>query len=305
MTITPMADQAWAITTKSRALGAANAPEISGRLPDATMTFRKDVISIPIIIDVIRNALAGGLLVAIFCVSTYSQLRAGGAGCTHPTYKTSDPRGGFGFPNSAVYFIDNDLWNAANYPGTTGTLHVCGYSQWSAVLVASNSSRDGAVKAYPNVHRDYSDPPLSSFKVLNVSFAGTAWGRGIYDVAYDVWLNHYKIEVMIWTENHDQLPSGQIVASGVSISGHTWDLWQGGGGYFAFAAPLDPTTARPGNRVISSGNFDIVAFSNYLIKKGLVPSTAKLTQLDYGVEVVDTGGVPQTFKLTNFQITDH
>src|ERR1044072_8812523 len=88
-------------------------------------------------------------------------------------------------------------------------------------VVESNSSGDGAVKTYPNVHRDYfSNPLLSSLPVLSSTFAGTAWGSGIYNVAYDIWLNNYAYEVMIWTENHNQRPGGNIVASGLSISGY-------------------------------------------------------------------------------------
>ena len=45
-------------------------------------------------------------------------------------------------------------------------------------------------------------------------------GTGIYDIAYDIWLNGVpgNREIMIWTENHGQIPSG-AVAKGLSFSG--------------------------------------------------------------------------------------
>jgi hypothetical protein len=252
--------------------------------------------------NIIRAVVPGGLLVAALSATQ-------AAVCTNPFFTTSDPNGGIGFDLNSDgvedYYVHNNLWNAANYPGTQGTTEVCNYNSWNHTAVASNSSGDGAVKTYPNVHRDYfSNPLLSSLPVLSSTFAGTAWGSGIYNVAYDIWLNNYAYEVMIWTENHNQRPGGNIVASGLSISGYTWDLWVSGTGYRAFAAPLDSATGRPNNRVIASGNFDIKAFLNYLVSTGRLPSNATMTQLDYGVEVVDTGGVPKVFKCTDFSITD-
>jgi regulation of enolase protein 1 (concanavalin A-like superfamily) len=234
---------------------------------------------------------------------------AHGGLCTNPIFTTSDPNGGLGFDLNSDgvedYYVHNNLWNAATYPGTQGTTEICSYNSWKHTAVANNNSGDGAVKTYPNTHRDYnSSPAVSGFPVLTSTFAGTAWGSGIYDVAYDIWLNNFAIEIMIWTENHDQRPGGNIVASGLSISGYTWDLWQSGSGYLAFAAPLDTGTGRPNNRVIASGNFDIKAFLNYLISTGRVPSNATMRQLDWGIEVVSTGGVAKVFNLTDFSITD-
>jgi hypothetical protein len=57
--------------------------------------------------------------------------------------------------------------------------------------------------------------------------------------------------------------------------------------------------------VIASGTFDIKSFLTYLIATGKLASNSKLQQLDYGIEVVDTGNVQQTFSCTNFSITDH
>src|SRR6476661_50203 len=94
---------------------------------------------------------------------------------------------------------------------------------------------DHGVQAYPNVHRDYHnwstgfEPKLSSFKSVTSRWAADAPGAGVYDVAYDIWLNgvadNGSTELMVWTENHNQTPAGRIVARDVTLSGHTWDLW--------------------------------------------------------------------------------
>ncbi|MFC8502749.1 FG-GAP-like repeat-containing protein [Pedococcus sp. NPDC057267] len=218
-----------------------------------------------------------------------------GTVCTNPYFTTSDPNGGI---TDNGYYVHNNLWNAASYPGTTGTTQVCSYHSWNHIASASNTSGDGAVKTYPNVHKDYSGRTISSFPRLTSSFAATSPGRGIYDVAYDLWLNGVpNDEVMIWTDNYKQVPAGSRFASGVSLGGHTWDVYAtSDNGYIAF---VPSNGAR-----LTSGTVDLKAMLSYLVARGRVASGSTVDQICYGVEVVDTGGSPATWKFTNFSITD-
>ena len=114
------------------------------------------------------------------------------------------------------------------------------YHSWNVIATADNSSGDGAVKTYPNVHKDFrnwssgSEPPLSSYPVLSSSFAAAGPNTGIHNIAYDIWLNGVgngggsNREVMIWTDNQDQRPAGSVVASGLGFGGQTWTLWATG-----------------------------------------------------------------------------
>ena len=253
----------------------------------------------------VRTYLLFILLFVVTALSAAAPAHAAGL-CTNPTYTTTQNISfsfGSGLDN---YTVAHDLWNIGPYPDSSWTLQVCNFDSWNELAVANNNSGDGAVKAYPNVHRDYNSQPLiSSIPLISVAFAGTAWNSGIYDVAFDIWTRNYQKEIMIWTENHNQLPGGSRVVSNLSISGYTWDLWQSGTSYFAFAPPLDQATGKPQNRTIASGTFDVKAFLTYLIATGKLASNSKLQQLDYGIEVVDTGNVQQTFSCTNFAITDH
>jgi hypothetical protein len=227
--------------------------------------------------------------------------------CTNPYFTTSDPNGGV---SDGGYYVHNNLWNVANYPGTTGTMQVCSYHSWNEIVVANNNTGDGAVKMYPNVHKDYaSGHTLPSITSLTSHFACTPPSAGIFNVAYDLWLNGVpNDEVMIWTENHNQRPAGNVVATGLSLSGYTWDLWAtSGNGTLTFAAPADATSAQPGwpsNRAIRSGTMDIKAMLAYLVSAGRMGANSTLDQLDYGVEVVSTNGVPATWHFTDFSTTD-
>ena len=218
-----------------------------------------------------------------------------GTACTSPYFTTSDPNGGV---TDHGYYVHNNLWNASKYPGTKGTTQVCSYRSWNHVGTASNSSGNGEVKTYPNVHKDYSGRTISSFSTLKSSFAATAPGVGIYNVAYDLWLNGVpNDEVMIWTDNHKQVPAGSRFASGVSLGGHSWDVYAtSGNGYIAFVPS--------GGARLTSGTIDIKAMLSYLVAQGRVASSATVDQICYGVEIVDTGGAPATWKFTDFSITD-
>ena len=154
------------------------------------------------------------------------------------------------------------------------------------------------MKTYPNVHKDYSGRTISSFPRLTSSFAATSPGVGIYDVAYDLWLNGVpNDEVMIWTDNHGQYPAGSRFAANVSLSGHTWDVYAtSGNGYLAFVPS--------GGARLTSGALDIKAMLTYLVGQGRVAASSTVDQVCYGVEIVDTGGAPATWHFTNFSITD-
>jgi len=225
--------------------------------------------------------------------------------CTSPYFTTSNPNGGV---SDGGYYVHNNLWNAANYPGTTGTTSVCSYHSWNHTGYAVNTG-DGAVKTYPNVHKDFNAPAISSLTSLTSRWAMTSPGVGIYDVAYDLWLNGVpgSPEVMVWTENHNQRPAGNVVATGLVFGGITWNLWAtSGNGYLAFALPADSTSAQPGwpsNRAVPSGSIDLLAMLRYLQSAGRVSATSTLGQVCYGVEVVDTGGAPATWNLTDFSLT--
>ena len=219
--------------------------------------------------------------------------------CTDPVFVTSDSNGMW---NDGGYIVHNNMWNISGYD-VSETLSACSYDSWSVTATADNRSGDGAVKTYPNVHKDYHDwgtgeePLLSSFSTIESTFAATSPQVGIYNVAYDIWLNGVpgEHEVMIWTENHNQVPAGSRIASGVSLSGYTWDVYAtSSNGYIAFV-PSQPMT---------QGSLDLKAMLDWLTAQGRIDSNATLGQICFGVEVVSTDGQPATFEVTDFSITD-
>ncbi|MGH3329965.1 MAG: GH12 family glycosyl hydrolase domain-containing protein [Nocardioidaceae bacterium] len=218
--------------------------------------------------------------------------------CADPAFVTSNPNGMW---SNRGYVVHNNMWNASGY-NVKETLSACSFKNWYVKATANNSSGDGAVKTYPNVHKDFhnwstgAEPRLSSFKTIRSTYAAASPRVGIYNVAYDIWLNGVpgNREVMIWTDNHNQVPAGSKVAGGVSLSGHTWKVYAtSGNGYIAFV---------PSER-IPHGTLRLKQMLNWLVAKGRVPARSTLGQICFGVEVVSTGGNAATFNFSDFSVT--
>jgi hypothetical protein len=213
------------------------------------------------------------------------------SGCTNPVFVTSNPNGGW---SDSGYYVHNNMWNSAYVLGPE-TLYACSYHNW--YVVSNQTNNAGAVKTYPNVHKDYNNVAISSFNTITSTFAATSPHVGIYDVAYDIWTNGVatsgSTEFMIWTENYNQVPSGNLAAT-VIFGGRTYNVWKtSNNGYIAFV----PTV------VFTSGTVDLLEIFKWTMSKGWFPSNSTVGQIDFGVEIVSTNGANATFKCTDFSIT--
>jgi hypothetical protein len=197
--------------------------------------------------------------------------------------------------NQAPYFIDNDMWNVSAY-SVTQTIYACSYSNWYVVATMNNDKGDGAVKTYPNSHRDFdNEPQINSFHSITSTFAETGPGTGIYEDAYDIWLNGVatsgSTEVMIWNENHNQVPCCTNEGT-VTLGGRTYTAWRNGS-YIAFVASAN----------FSSGSMNLLQFFNWIISKGWIPASSTLGAVDYGAELVSTNNAPATFSFSDFSVS--
>ena len=211
--------------------------------------------------------------------------------CTNPVFVTSDPNGGW---SNGGYYVHNNMWNSSAGLGPE-TLYACSYNNW--YVVSNQTNNAGAVKTYPNVHKDYSNVPISSFNTITSTFAASSPHVGIYDVAYDIWTNGVatsdSTEFMIWTENYNQVPAGSQVAN-VTFGDRAYDVWKTpDSSYIAFVPAV----------VFTSGTVDLLGIFNWAISKGWLPANSTLGQICFGVEIVATDGADATFQFTGFSIT--
>ena len=213
--------------------------------------------------------------------------------CTKPVFKTSDRNGGW---STGGYYVHNNMWNSAEALGPE-TLYACSYHNW--YVVSKQTNHAGAVKTYPNVHKDYDNVRISSFNRIRSTFAATSPHVGIYNVAYDIWANGVatsgSTEIMIWTENFKQVPAGNKVAR-VGLGGRTYNVWKTSDNHYIALVPT---------AVMKSGSIDLLAIFKWLMSKGWLPANSTLGQIDFGVEIVSTDDRNATFTFTDFSITDN
>ena len=197
------------------------------------------------------------------------------------------------------YTVDNDMWNAAGYR-MSQHLRVCSPSRWTVDVRVANPT-DTAVKSYPNSHRDFHnwstsrEPRLSTFRVLRTSWAARTPGRGIYDAAYDIWINGVpgRNEVMIWTANHRQVPFGRP-AGHLWFNSIRWRIWTNADhSYVAFVPP----------RHLAHGTLGLLKPLRALVRRGWLPRTSTVGQVGFGFEIVRTANVRLRFATTRFAVT--
>lgn len=224
--------------------------------------------------------------------------QGGAQACTSPAHvlplNPSNPQDGI---TLGGFYVDTDTWNAANYT-VSQTMYICDYDNWYVVAKMDDSKGDGAVKTYPNVHMDFSSAPaISSFTSISSTFGHAGPNIGVYEFAYDMWLNGVastgSTEVMIWTDNFKQVPSGSVQET-VTFDGQSYQVYKSGS-YIAFVAMTNAT----------SGTLNLLAFFNHVIANGWVPATSTLGAIDYGVELVSTNGLGATFTVNAFSLTTH
>jgi len=169
---------------------------------------------------------------------------------------------------------------------------VCNQSSWYAV---SNQPNDGGqVETYPDTEYDVggrdhlSTTPVSGWASITSTFSEAfPSGVGGWDAAYDLWLNNWSTEIMIWNEwSGAQSYWPDQATTSLTLDGVPYKFYDNGGELMFFR-----------NTQVKSGSVDILAAFQWLESQGLVKSTDIPTQLEYGVEVCYTSG-SETFPLT-------
>jgi hypothetical protein len=233
--------------------------------------------------------------------SAFKALATGNT-CANPTIIPMNPNNAQSGVMRGGYYVTNDTWNADRYMDVLQALYVCNYNSWYAIANMNNDFGDGAVKTSPNVQETWYPTPtkLSSWKSITSQFSdvppGTGSNYGIWEFEYDIWLNGLadssSTEVMIWTYNNGQTPSGSL--SGLfTDAGHTYDVYRRSPGqYIAFVD-------RSNNL---SGKLNLLDFFKYVISRGWMPSSSTLYQICNGVELVSTNSRPEKFTINNFSI---
>jgi hypothetical protein len=202
---------------------------------------------------------------------------------SHPKWESNNP---FGSWSNGGFIVYNNEWNTS--AAGPQTIWADSYHHWG---VTTDQAQTTAVKTYPCVQKDYKNIPYTRLTYLRSAFTQSMPSTPNLDAeaAYDVWLNNYKIEVMMWVDNVNQTPAGPVFAH-VNIYGEHWAVYRVGRPFFTFVLSGKPQT---------TGKVHLLSALRWLVKHHYLHKDVKLTQENFGWEIAASGGK------TNFTVTKY
>jgi hypothetical protein len=191
----------------------------------------------------------------------------------------------FGIWNNGGFFVYNNEWNSSAGPQA---IWANSFSNWG--VQSNQAAGNTAVETYPNVQKNFNNVPVAKLAVLRNGYRESMPPSASLDAeaADDVWLNGYKLEIMIWVDNHGQRPAGNIVGH-ATIFGQHFSVWEGG---TTWTFLLDHKQ--------TSGQTHILGALRWLISRHDIPANVTLTQVDFGWEIASTGGRPLDFAVSSY-----
>jgi hypothetical protein len=201
----------------------------------------------------------------------------------HPAWESSAR---FGAWNNGGFIVYNNEWNSSAGPQR---IWANSYRSWG--VQSDQPAGNVAVETYPCVQKNYNNVPVSSYRLIENGFTESmpAGARGLdAEAADDIWLDGYRLEVMIWVDNHGQRPAGNVVGH-ATIFGQRFAVWRGGS-TFSFVL----------NHNEISGVTHILAAIQWLIGHGYLPPSVSLTQVNFGWEIAATDGKPMDFTVSKY-----
>jgi hypothetical protein len=222
---------------------------------------------------------------------------------------------GSGIAIDANYKINNNIWAAASDgAGSQCSWYDTATGKWG-VNAAHSSGTEQNIKGYPAIARGWlwynstgsifvnaNDPSyptqLSQIQSLTSSWNVTVPLNGEkYNTSYDIWLdnesnpNHRaQYELMIWINykgpaynGSDFQPIGSLVASNISVAGHTWNIYRGSNG------KNDVFTFRRTTNTSAVTNLDIRSLLYYAKNQGFIQNATYVLGIQAGWEIVAGG----------------
>jgi cellulose 1,4-beta-cellobiosidase len=203
--------------------------------------------------------------------------------------------------SSGAYTVQNNEWNSS----ASECINTDGGADFNVANSAISNSTSGAPGGYPSIFKGChwgncstgSGLPLQVSTVENPGTVLTSWnttqtGQGAYDVAYDIWYNHTATtpgqpnaeEMMIWLNHQGSVqPAGSVVASNVSIGGHTYNIWRA---QMSSWIDVSYVMTSPSTSV---SNLDVGLLAQDSVQRGTLSTSDFLIDLEAGFELWQGG----------------
>lgn len=229
-----------------------------------------------------------------------------GSNTAAPPDTTSDNGGVLGpylYPgitssNGSNTFVNNNVWNPVS--GATQALTVNSPGDWSITANIPDTS-EGAIVSYADVQQLYPEVPLSHWSSLTASWTEimNANPDSLCEAAFDIWLNNFGNEVMIWVDctpgQAADLPF-DINLGQVTIGGQLYTVWHNPGS--------TEYIYQQGDMTQPSGSADVLGVLLHAQANGYIPQGSTLNAIEFGWEIASTNGADETFIMSAFSITE-
>lgn len=204
------------------------------------------------------------------------------------------------------HFVNNNVWN--DLESGSQTLRAWSPSRWEVIANHSRTDvRPGSIKSYPDTQKNFTNRSIASFAEMTATWSTEFPAVGEWIGAFDNWIggigSKCTAEVMLWTHhryNGALPPPNAVESTTVTIAGHAFVAWRrplndkGLGQQYIALAMIDHKPI---------GSVDLLAVFRWLVDKGWLKGTDLVAAIEYGVEIANTAGGSQTFRLNNYTLT--
>jgi hypothetical protein len=202
--------------------------------------------------------------------------------------------------SGGAYIVQNNEWNSSASECVTTD----GGADFTVANSAISNGTSSAPGGYPAIYKGChwglcstgSNLPIQVSKLaagaVTTSWSTTQTGSGIYDVAYDIWFNQAPTttgqpnaeELMVWLNHTGSVqPSGSVVASNVSIGGHTYNIWEAQNSVWKDVSYVMTSPAT------SVSNLDVGVLAADSVSRGYMTTSDYLIDVEAGFELWQGG----------------
>jgi hypothetical protein len=221
----------------------------------------------------------------------------------HPRF-TSAARSGSWTDLTTGLNVNNDMWNCPRPACGMQEIWANSSSDWG--VVSNMAKGNAAVLTYPAVQKKFDvnggPAPLANARKLQSTFTESmpTTSGTVGEAAYDIWLNSWNTEVMIWVDNQHQKLYGQDVGI-AKIRGQKFTVYASSGTSGGYpSGPFDFVL----DKNETSGTVSILGAIQWLEDHGFIsPSGAGIDAVDFGWEICSTNGVTENFAVSRYSIS--
>jgi hypothetical protein len=221
----------------------------------------------------------------------------------HPVFESTGLSATWTDPETGLN-VNNDMWNCPQAACIRQEIWANSSSDWG--VVSTMAKGNTAVLTYPAVQELFGEngqpAPLASARELLSTFTESmpTTSGTIGEAAYDIWLNNWNTEIMIWVDNQHQR-FYDPVAGTATFNGQRFTVYVTPGksdgypsGPFFFVLQRNET----------SGTVNILAAIRWLERAGyLSASGAGINAADFGWEICSTNGVAEDFSISRYTVS--